>query len=77
MLLIGRRKNDDEVNSGDNSIDLKNIDPNKRAIHIHEGMEHNLAEYAKYYSYGNIEVSRSNEFTRQINHNKRDFFGHW
>jgi len=26
----------------DNSIDLKNTNPNQRAIHIHGGMEHNL-----------------------------------
>jgi hypothetical protein len=36
----------------DNSIDSKNIDPYRRAIHIHGGMEHNLAKYAKYYSCG-------------------------
>jgi hypothetical protein len=39
-------------------------------------MEHNLARYAKYYSCGSIEISKSNEFTREINHNKIDFFGH-
>jgi hypothetical protein len=30
-------------------------------------MEHNLAKYAKYYSYGNIEISRCGEFTRKTN----------
>jgi hypothetical protein len=30
------------VNGGDNSIDSESIDPDKRAIHIHGGMEHNL-----------------------------------
>jgi len=42
----------EEINGGDNSKDSKNIDLGKRAIHIHGGMEHNLAKYAKYYSYG-------------------------
>jgi hypothetical protein len=49
------------INGGDNSIDSKNINPNKKAIHICGGMEHNLAGYAKYYSYGSIEISRSSE----------------
>jgi hypothetical protein len=40
------------VNGGDNSTDSKNINPNKRAIDIHGGMEHNLAGYVKYYSCG-------------------------
>jgi hypothetical protein len=39
-----------KINGGNNSIDSKNIDPNKRAIHIHGRMEYNLARYAKYYS---------------------------
>ncbi len=37
----------EEVNGGDNSIDSKNIDLDRRAIHIHGGMEYNLAKYAK------------------------------
>jgi hypothetical protein len=44
----------EEINGGDNSIDSENINPNRRAIHIHGGMEHNLAVYATYYSYGSI-----------------------
>jgi hypothetical protein len=40
-----------EVNDGNNSMYSKNTNPNKRAIHIHGRMEHNLARYAKYYSY--------------------------
>jgi hypothetical protein len=47
------------------------------AIHIHGGMEHKLAKYVKYYSYGNIEVLGNSEFTRETNHNRRDFSGHW
>jgi hypothetical protein len=47
----------EEVDGGDNSIDSKKKNPNRRAIHIHGGMEHNLARYAKYYSYGCIEIS--------------------
>jgi aerobic-type carbon monoxide dehydrogenase small subunit (CoxS/CutS family) len=40
----------EEVNGGDNSTGLANIDLDKRAVHIHGGMEHNLARCAKYYS---------------------------
>ncbi len=40
-------------------------------------MEHNLAGYAKYYSCGHVEISKSSEFTREIDHNKRDFSRHW
>jgi hypothetical protein len=36
-----------EINGGDNSIDSENIDLDRRAIHIHGGMEHNLTGYAK------------------------------
>jgi hypothetical protein len=54
----------DEVNGEDNSTNLGNTDQNKRAIHIHGEMEHNLVEYAKYYSYGNIESLGGSEFTR-------------
>jgi hypothetical protein len=39
-------------------------------------MEYNLAEYAKYYSCGCIEISRNSEFTRETDHNRRDLFGH-
>jgi hypothetical protein len=66
-----------EVNGEDNSIDLENKDPNKRAIHIHGGMEHNLAKYVKYYSCGNKEILGSNEFTRKIDYSRRDFSRHW
>jgi hypothetical protein len=44
----------EKVKGGDNSIDSENIDPTRRAIHNHGGTEHNLAEYAKYYSCGSI-----------------------
>jgi len=63
----------EEVNGGNNSIDSKYKNPNKRAIHIHGRMEHNLAGFAKYHSYGSTKISRSNEFTREIDHNIRDF----
>jgi hypothetical protein len=51
---LGEKRNVEEVNGGNNSTDLKNIDLDRRAIHIHGRMEHNLAKYAKYYSYGSI-----------------------
>jgi len=63
----------EEVNGGDNSTNSKNIDPDRRAIHIHGGMEHNVAKYAKYYSCGNIKISGSSEFTRETNHIKKIF----
>jgi hypothetical protein len=62
------------VNGGDNSTNSKNTNPDRMAIHIHGGMEHNLAKYAKYYSYARIE---SSEFITEIDHSRRDFFGHW
>ncbi len=67
----------EEVNGGDNSIDSKNTNPYSKAIHIHGRMEHNLAEYAKYYSCGCTKISRSSEFTREIDHSRRDFSRYW
>jgi hypothetical protein len=52
-------------------IQNKNLD--KRAIHIHGGMEHNLAECPKYYSYKSTKISRGSEFTRKIDYNRKDF----
>ncbi len=66
----------EEVNGGNNSINSKNTDPERKAIHIHGGTKHNLVGYAKYYSYGNTKISRINEFTRETNQNRRDFYGH-
>jgi hypothetical protein len=40
-------------------------------------MEHNLAKYAKYYSYGSTKILGDNEFTRKIDYNKRDVSRHW
>jgi hypothetical protein len=37
-------------------------------------MEYNLAGYAKYYSCGSTKISRNNEFAREIDHSKKDFF---
>jgi len=51
-VLAGRKKMVEEINGGNNSTNLENKYPNRRAIRIHGGMEHNLAKYAKYYSYG-------------------------
>jgi hypothetical protein len=67
----------EKVNGGNTSTYLKNIDPDRKAIHIHGRMEHNLVEHAKYYSYGSTKISRGNEFTRKIDYSKKDFFGHW
>jgi len=47
----------EEVNRGDNSIDSKKTNLDKRVIHIHGGMEHNLVGYAKYYSCGSTKIS--------------------
>jgi hypothetical protein len=64
------------VYGGDNSTDSKNTNLDRRAIHIHGRMEHNLARYAKYYSCGCIEISGSSEFTKETYHNRKDFSGH-
>jgi len=45
-----------EVKGGHNLTNLENKDLNTRAIHIHGGMEHNLAKYAKYYFHGNTKI---------------------
>jgi hypothetical protein len=37
----------EKINGGENSTYLENIDPYKRAIHIHGRMEQNLAKYAR------------------------------
>ncbi len=34
----------------------RNKSPNRRAIHIYGGMEHNLVGYDKYYSYGSTKI---------------------
>jgi hypothetical protein len=65
------------INGGDNSIDSKNKNLGIRAIHIYGGMGHNLVRYAKYESYGHIEILGCGEFTRETNHSRKDFFGHW
>jgi hypothetical protein len=36
------------INGGDNSTHSKNTNLGRMAIHIHGGMEHNMAKYAKY-----------------------------
>jgi murein tripeptide amidase MpaA len=64
------------VYGGDNSTNSKNTNPNRRVIHIHGRMEHNLAGYAKYYSYGCIENLGSSEFTKETYHNRKDFSRH-
>jgi hypothetical protein len=62
---LGERRTVQEKNGGDNSTNLENKNPNKRAIHIHEGMEHNLVRYAKYYSCGSTKILKSNEFHKR------------
>jgi hypothetical protein len=63
----------EKINGGDNSTDLKNTDPNKRAIHIHGGMEHNLARYAKCYSCKITKISGISDFTRKFDYRRRNF----
>jgi hypothetical protein len=60
---LGKRRTIEKVNGGDNSTNLENTNLDKRAIHIHKGMEQNLARYAKYQSYRRIEISGGSEFT--------------
>jgi hypothetical protein len=54
----------EEVNGEDNGTNSKNPNPNIRAIHVHGGMEHNLAGYAKYYLCGSIKILGGSEFIR-------------
>ncbi len=70
---MGERRLVETINGGDNSIDSENTNLDRRAIHIHGEMEHNLVEYSKYYSCGHIEISRNNEFAKETNHNRRNF----
>jgi hypothetical protein len=55
----------------------ENTDPNTRAIHIYGGIEHNLAGFDQYYSYGSTKISRGSEFTRKLNHIRRNISKHW
>jgi hypothetical protein len=64
MLLIGRKKNGWRNQWCEQFNRFGNINLNKKAIHIHGGMEHNLAGDAKYYSCGNTKILGSNAFTR-------------
>jgi hypothetical protein len=66
-----------EVNGGDNSSNLENMNPNKKAIHIHGGMEHKLVGYAKYYSYESIKFIGNSEFIKETNHNRKYFSRYW
>jgi hypothetical protein len=52
VLLTGKKKIVEAVYGGDNSTNSENTNLDWRAIHIHGGMEHNLAKYAKYYFFG-------------------------
>ncbi len=61
------------TNGGNNSINSKNTNLDRKAIHIHGRIKHNRAKYAKYYSYGRTKFLGSSEFTREINHNRIDF----
>jgi len=67
----------DKINGGNNSTNSEDTNLARKAIHIHGGMEHNLAKYAKYYSYINIKISGGREFTRETNYSRRFFFKHW
>jgi hypothetical protein len=74
---LGEKKAIEIINGGDDSTNLENKNPNTRAIHIHGGMEQNLGGYAKHYSCGYTKILGSSEFTREIDHSRRDFSKHW
>ncbi len=63
----------DKINGGNNSTNSEDTNLARKAIHIHGGMEHNLAKYAKYYSCGCIEILGNSEFTKEIDHSKKNF----
>jgi hypothetical protein len=73
---LGERRTVQVVNGVDNSTDSENTNLDKKAIHIHGGIEHNLAEYAKYYFCGCTKVLGSCEFTRETNRSGKDFSRH-
>ncbi len=66
----------EEVNGGDNFIDLKNTKLGRRAIHIHGGMEHNLTRYAKCYSCRSVKFLGGSDFTRKNDYNIGEFLGY-
>jgi hypothetical protein len=70
---LGGRRMVEKINGGDNSTDLENIDLNKRSIQIHGMMEHNLAMYAKCYSYASTKTLGGNDFTRKTDYSTRNF----
>jgi hypothetical protein len=74
---LGETKTIEKINGGNNSTNLERTYLDTRAIHIHVGMEHNLARYAKFYSCGNTKIFESSEFTRETHHNIRDFSIYW
>jgi hypothetical protein len=73
---LGERRAVEVVYGGDNSTYSKNTNLDQKAIHMHGGMEHNLAMYAKYYSCVQTKISRNSESIREIDHNRRNFFRH-
>jgi len=73
---LGERRAVEIVYGGDNSTYSKNTNLDQKAIHMHGGMEHNLAMYAKYYSCVHTKISRSSESTREIDLNRRNFSRH-
>jgi len=74
---MGERRTVEKVNGGDNSTNSKDTNLDKRAIHIHGRMEHNMVEFAKYYSCGNTKIITNNEFTKETNNSRRMFFRYW
>jgi hypothetical protein len=64
------------INGGNNSRNSKNTKLDRRPIHIYGGMKHNLVGYAEYYSCGCTEISRSSEFTREIDYSRKVFSRH-
>jgi hypothetical protein len=73
---LGKRRAVEVVYGGDNSTDSKNTNLDRRAIHIHGRMEHNLVECAKYYPCRHTKILGSNEFIRETDHSRRYFLGH-
>jgi hypothetical protein len=71
------RRTIEKVNGRNKLTNLEDINLVISVIHIHGRMEHNLAEYAEYYSCGNTKISGGSEFTRKTNYSIRDFSRHW
>jgi hypothetical protein len=70
---LGERKAVEKVIGGDNSIDSKYTNQTEGPSTSMEGWNTTWSSMPKYYSCGSTKISRNNEFTREIDHSRKDF----